>query len=315
MNDFKLALRQIRYENTAFWRNPMAAFFVFIFPLMFLVIFNLLFGNREMELPGGTTHVSTFYVPAIAALSVIYTCYSNVAVGICFSRDQGLLKRIRGTPLPRWSFLFGRIVHSIFLAVLLVVIVTAAGVLFYNVDIPTNTLPAFLVTLAVGAATFAALGLATTAAVPNADASPAVVNGLVLPLLFISDVFIPLRDAPSGSRPSRTSSPSSASPLQCIRRSTRSRPARASSRSTFWSWSGGWSADCWLRCGSSHGSLNHSYAGVTHRSAYHYEPDRALLSQWGEPEDDKDRQEPWRRRDGMRDMKAILAVFEECSCW
>ena len=196
MNDFKLALRQIRYENTAFWRNPMAAFFVFIFPLMFLVIFNLLFGNREMELPGGTTHVSTFYVPAIAALSVIYTCYSNVAVGICFSRDQGLLKRIRGTPLPRWSFLFGRIVHSIFLAVLLVVIVTAAGVLFYNVDIPTNALPAFLVTLAVGAATFAALGLATTAAVPNADASPAVVNGLVLPLLFISDVFIPLRDAP-----------------------------------------------------------------------------------------------------------------------
>ena len=196
MNSLALALRQVRYENTAFWRNPVAAFFVFVFPLMFLVIFNLLFGNREMDFPGGTANVSTFYVPAIAAMAVIYTCYNNVAVGVCFARDQGLLKRVRGTPLPGWAFLFGRIAHSVILAVALVAIVAAAGVLFYGVDLPTNTLPAFFVTLAVGAAAFSALGLATTAAIPNADASPAVVNVLTLPLLFISDVFIPLNDAP-----------------------------------------------------------------------------------------------------------------------
>ena len=197
MNSFALALRQVRYENIAFWRNPVAAFFVFFFPLIFLVLFNLLFGNREMELPGGTVNTSTFYVPAIVAMSVIYTCYSNVAIGMSFSREQGLLKRTRGTPLPGWSFLFGRIAHSLLLAVVLVIIVTAAGVLLYDVDIPTNTLPALLVSLAVGAAAFCALGLATTAIIPNAEASPAVVNVSVLPLLFISDVFIPLHDAPS----------------------------------------------------------------------------------------------------------------------
>ena len=197
MSSLVLALRQVRYENRAFWRNPLSAFFVFVFPLMFLVIFNLLFGNRELELPGGTTNTSTFYVPAIVAMAVIYTCFNNVSIGVCFARDQGLLKRVRGTPLPRWTFLFGRIVHSVLLAVLLVAIVTAAGALLYDVDVPTNTLPAFLVTLAVGAATFCALGMAITAAIPNAEASPAVVNVMILPLLFISDIFIPLQDAPA----------------------------------------------------------------------------------------------------------------------
>ena len=196
MNGLALALRQVRYENKAFWRNPPAAFFTFVFPLMFLVIFNLLFGNDELDVEGGTVNTSTFYVPAIAALSVMSACYSNIAIGVSFSRDQGLLKRTRGTPLPTWAFLAGRIVQATLIAILLVVIVTAAGVLFYDVDAPTNTMPAFLVTLALGAATFCALGLAITSVIPNADASPAVVNASILPLLFISDVFIPMRDAP-----------------------------------------------------------------------------------------------------------------------
>ena len=197
MKALMLALRQISYENRAFWRNPVAAFFTFIFPLMFLVLFNLLFGNHEIEVPGGTTHTSTFYVPAIVALSVVNACYTSVAIGVSFSRDQGLLKRVRGTPLPAWAFLFGRIVFTVLVAMLLVAIVTAAGALFYDVDVPVNTMPAFLLTLLVGAATFCALGIAITAAVPNADASPAIINASILPLLFISDVFIPMDQAPS----------------------------------------------------------------------------------------------------------------------
>ncbi len=197
MNDLVLALRQIRYDNRAFWRNPPAAFFTFVFPLMFLVIFNAVFGNSEFEVAGGTTRTSTFYVPAIVVLSVVSACYTSIAIGISFSRDQGLLKRTRGTPLPSWAFLFSRIAHATLVALLLVAIVTAAGVFFYDVDAPTNTLPAFLVTLAIGAATFCSLGLAVTTVIPNADASPAIVNASALPLLFISDVFIPMQDAPA----------------------------------------------------------------------------------------------------------------------
>ena len=196
MNAISLSFRQIRYETIAFWRNPAAAFFTFLFPLIFLVIFNLVFGDREMEIAGGVTSVSTFYVPAILALSVIGACYTNVAMGISFARDGGVLKRVRGTPLPAWAYLFGRIGNAVIVSILLVIIVTFSGVVFFGVDAPTNTMPAFLLTLMVGAAAFCALGMAVTALIPNAEASPAIVNASILPLLFVSDVFIPLDDAP-----------------------------------------------------------------------------------------------------------------------
>jgi ABC-2 type transport system permease protein len=191
-----LALRQVRFENLAFWRNPPAAFFTVAFPLMFLVIFNLAFGNQTIEVGSRTTRQSTFILPVIIVFSVITACFTNVAMSIAFARDGGVLKRIKGTPLPAWAFLFGKITHAVLLALLLVAVSSAAGALFYGVDLPTNTVPAFLVTLALGAATFCALGTAITTIIPNADAAPAIVNFTSLPLLFLG-VFIPLEDPPA----------------------------------------------------------------------------------------------------------------------
>ncbi len=196
MRTLRLALRQVGYENRAFWRNPVAAFFTCFFPLMFLVIFNLLFGNERLEVRGGTVNQSTFYVPAITSLSVISACYTNIAIGVTFARDRGFLKRLQGTPLPPAAYIAGRIGHATLVALLLVAIVSTFGAAFYGVDLPTRTLPAFLVTLAVGAAAFCSLGLAVTSVVPNADAAPAVINASILPLMFISDVFVRLSDAP-----------------------------------------------------------------------------------------------------------------------
>ena len=202
MNDLGLALRQVRFTNKAFWRNPASAGFTFAFPLMFLVIFTALFGNDTLCLSPGAKpcppslviNTSTFYVSAIAAFSIITATYTNLAISVSFTRDAGVLKRIRGTPLPAWSYMFGRILHAILVALLLVVIVTAFGAAFYQADVPSRTLPAFITTVVLGSAAFSALGLAMTAAVPNADAAPAVVNFSILPLLFLSDIFIPIQD-------------------------------------------------------------------------------------------------------------------------
>ena len=196
MNSLALTLRQVKFENRAFWRNPPAAFFTVIFPLMFLVVFNLLFGNDVDERTG--LDVSTFYVPAIAALSVISACYTNLAITTSLLRDQGILKRVRGTPLPAASYLFGRILHASLIALLLVVVVTVAGALLYGVDAPSNTAPAALVTVIIGAACFSSLGIALTGAIRNGEASPAITNGTILPLMFISDIFVRIGpDAPS----------------------------------------------------------------------------------------------------------------------
>ncbi len=196
MNELRLFARQVRYENRAFWRNPAAAFFTFAFPLIFLVIFNLIFGGGDIDTSEGTISTSTFYVPAIVAFAVINANYSGLATSISFARDEGQLKRIRGTPLPAWIYLSARAGHLTLVGLLLVVIVVVFGRVFYDVEVPGKAMPAFVISVAVGAAAFAMLGLAASGFIPNAEAAPAVVNATILPLLFISDVFIPLEDAP-----------------------------------------------------------------------------------------------------------------------
>lgn len=186
MSDLALALRQVRYENRSFWRNPPAAFFTFAFPLLFMFVFNTLFGEGA----------AGFFTPAIIVFAIVTATFTNLAMTVAIARDEGILKRVRGTPLPTWAYLAGRIGHAVLVASLLVVIVAAFGALLYGVDVPWGAVPAILVVLIVAAAAFSALGLALAGVMPNADAAPAVVNAIVLPLLFISNVFIDMSNAP-----------------------------------------------------------------------------------------------------------------------
>ncbi|HXP19074.1 MAG TPA: ABC transporter permease [Streptosporangiaceae bacterium] len=192
MSTTVMTLRQIRYVNKTFWRNPASAFFTFAFPLMFLVIFTSLLGNGTVSIGSLVVKTSTYYVASMAAFAVVTACFNNVAISITFQRENGVLKRTNGTPLPASAFLGARIVHAMLAAVLLVVITVAFGNLAYSAHVPTGlTLLRFVIMLVVGAATFCALGLAITAVIPNADASPAIVNATILPLLFLSGIFIP----------------------------------------------------------------------------------------------------------------------------
>ncbi len=186
MSDLALALRQVGYENRSFWRNPAAAFFTFAFPLVFMLIFNVLFG----------ADAANFFTPAIIVFGIVTATFTNLAMTVTMARDEGILKRVRGTPLPGWAYLAGRIGHAILVAFLLVIIVAAFGALVYEVEVPWDALPAMILVLVVSAAAFSALGLALSAVIPNADAAPAVVNAVVLPVLFISNVFIQMENAP-----------------------------------------------------------------------------------------------------------------------
>jgi ABC-2 type transport system permease protein len=194
VNDATLALRQVRYENRAFWRNPAAAFFTFAFPLLFMVIFNVIFTDAA-DAEG--FRASDFFTPAIIAFAVITATFTNIAMQVTMDRDAGILKRVRGTPLPAWVYLFARMAHAVLISVLLVAIVAAFGAIFSGVSFPWERVGELLLVLAVAAASFCALGLAMSALIPNADAAPAVVNAVILPLLFISNVFIRLEDPPA----------------------------------------------------------------------------------------------------------------------
>jgi ABC-2 type transport system permease protein len=191
MRGLLLTFDQLRYVNKAYWRNPTRAFFTFAFPLMFLIIFTSLLGSGTVHIGELTVKQSTYYVAAMASFGVITACFNNIALGMTYGRDSGILKRINGTPLPTASFLASRVLHSMLIAVLLVVLTAAFGRVAYGAEIPTGaTLLRFLVMLAVGAAAFCALGLAITAAIPNADAAAPIVNFAIMPLLFLSGIFI-----------------------------------------------------------------------------------------------------------------------------
>jgi ABC-2 type transport system permease protein len=196
MSGAGLAIHQFRYDQRVFWRNPASVFFTVLFPVIFLVLLDGVFGNQEIE--GLGIEVATYYVPGIITLAVVSATLVSLAMSLVISREAGRLKRFRGTPLPAWAFIAGRVGNSIVVAVLMTVLVTALGWAFFGVEVPTTTIPALLLTLLVGAFAFCSLGFALTAAIPSEDAAAPITNATVLPLYFLSGVFIPESEIPDG---------------------------------------------------------------------------------------------------------------------
>ena len=189
--DAAVLSRQLGYEQKIFWRTPAAAFFAFIFPILFLVIFATLFKGQVAHVGDVRVSWNDYYIPSLVTFGVIGATFTNLAVSISIRRDTGVLKRFRGTPLPSWMFLVAVVLSSLIVAAILTALTIVFGILVYGVHVPQH-IPALILTLAVGAGTFCALGLAITAVIPNAEAAPAIINGVLLPLVFISGTFFPV---------------------------------------------------------------------------------------------------------------------------
>ena len=182
-----LAWRQYRLERKMFWRNPSAAFFNFLLPLLFLGFFGALLHNDRDLLQ--------VIVPGIAGMAVMSTTFNALAFNITALRELGILKRVRGTPLPTSAYLAGIGGSAVTNTVLQIGIISVAGKLLFGLDWPHELLSlAFFVAL--GVVCFASLGVALSHAIPNFDAAPAYVNAAFLPLIFISGVFYEADDAP-----------------------------------------------------------------------------------------------------------------------
>ncbi len=196
MSGAALALHQFRFDQKTFWRNPASVFFTVLLPVMFLLIFASIVGDVTIEELGVKT--ATYYVPAIITLGVVSASFQSLAISLTVDRENGILKRTRGTPLPSWVFIAGRIGNAIVISLLSLAVLSVIGLIVYDVDIPWERLPAVLGALAVGAASFCCLGIALTAAIPSEDAAAPITNVAVLPLYFLSGVFIPESEIPDG---------------------------------------------------------------------------------------------------------------------
>lgn len=187
MSPAALAWQQFRFERKMFWRNPSAAFFNFALPLLLLVLSATAFGVDDEGLE--------ILIPGIAGMGVLATTFTALAFNLTVLREDGVLKRIRGTPMPAEAYLAGLIGSITLNAFLQVAMVVAVGNLAYGVAWPRDPLLLLLFT-GLGVICFAALGVAFSHAIPNEDAAPAYTNAVFLPVIFISGVFYSTDDLP-----------------------------------------------------------------------------------------------------------------------
>ena len=185
---------EARFNLLGFRRSQAATFFTVVLPIIFLVIFTSIFGNEIISSTGA--RVATVYVPGILALALVSANFMNAAIVTVIRRENGVLKAMRATPLPPWVYVGGQLAASLVLTAFMTALVIGIGWLGYSVEVQPGAVPSLLITLGVGAAAFSALGLAITCVCPSEQAAPAITNMCVLPLYFVSDVFIPSEGAP-----------------------------------------------------------------------------------------------------------------------
>jgi ABC-2 type transport system permease protein len=182
------AWRQYRLERRMFWRNPSSAFFNFFLPLLLLAIFGAIFAGEHAKLD--------IVVPGIAGMCVMSATFTALAYNVTMLRERGILKRLRGTPMPSSAYFGGVALHAITNTVLEVGIVILAGRLIFGVAWPSDWL-ALLVFIALGVVCFSALGVALAHAIPNFESAPAYVNAVFLPMIMIAGVFYDEKTAPA----------------------------------------------------------------------------------------------------------------------
>jgi ABC-2 type transport system permease protein len=187
MTAVALAWQQFRFERKLFWRNPSAAFFNFLLPLLLLVLVATAFAGDEDELD--------VLIPGVAGMGVLATTFTGIAFNLTMLRDEGVLKRVRGTPMPPGAYLAGFIGSAALNAFVQVALVVAIGNLVYGVAWPKEPL-LLVVFTALGVVCFAALGVAFSHAIPSEDAAPAYINAVFLPVIFISGVFYSAESLP-----------------------------------------------------------------------------------------------------------------------
>jgi ABC-2 type transport system permease protein len=186
-----LVVHQTRFDLLSFARNREARFFTMVLPLIFLVIFAAVFGNHTVTVRGHEVKQTTYYVPNLMALAITSAALQSLVIAVVTQRERGILKRRRATPVPARVLIAGRALTSVVIVFANFVVLALVGRVFYGVGLPGRTLPAAILTLAVGGASLCCLGYAFSTFVKSEDGAGPALQAVVLPLYFISGVFVP----------------------------------------------------------------------------------------------------------------------------
>ena len=194
----RLTLHQFRYDMRSFFRNRQARFFTLALPVLFLVIFANVFGGQghTQRVAGGSIETSVYYVPGIIALGIIAASFVNLVIAVCAQRETGVLKRRRATPVPATALIAGRALTSVVTALAIAGLLLLIGWAAFGAHVPAHTAMALAVTVVIGALAFCCLGYALASVIRDQDSAQPFTQAVMLPLYFISGVFVPIDTLP-----------------------------------------------------------------------------------------------------------------------
>jgi len=192
-----LIAHETRYDGLVFLRNRQSQFFTLALPVLFLVILGSVFSGGSVDVGGARLKTSVYYVPGIMTLGIIAASFINLVISVTAARESGIYKRRRATPVPASVIITGRALIAVLAALAIAAVLLAIGWPAYGASLPGRTAPAFILAIIVGALAFCCLGYALASLIENADAAQPLTQAIVLPLYFISGVFVPLSQIPA----------------------------------------------------------------------------------------------------------------------
>jgi ABC-2 type transport system permease protein len=195
-----LLVHQARYDLLTSLRNPRARFFTFFFPIVLLIVFTGVFGHGHTVVFGTRVDLSRFYVPGILAMSIVVASYANLVISIASLRETGVLKRRRATPVSPALLVTGQAISTVVVTLIMGTLLLVIAKILYGVDISAGGLAAMAITTVVATLSFACIGYAVSILVGSPEAAQPIVQATMLPLWFISGVFIPTANLSSGLR-------------------------------------------------------------------------------------------------------------------
>jgi len=170
-------------------RNKQSLFFTLLFPVMLLVLFGAIFGGGKVE--GTDVPLRQVFIAGIIASGVMSASFSSLAIGIAIERDEGMLKRLAATPMPKAAYFLGKLAMTMVLSVAETVVMLTVGVLLYGLDVPSTATRWLTLgwVLVLGNLSCSLLGIAYSRLARNGRSAPAVVQPPYIALQFISGVF------------------------------------------------------------------------------------------------------------------------------
>jgi ABC-2 type transport system permease protein len=193
-----LLLHQAAYDLRISLRNPRARFATFVMPILFLVVFNGVFGHGHTRIDGVRVAMKVFYVPGILTMSIVIAAYAGLVISISALRESGVLKRRRSTPVPAAALIGGQALSTVVVAAMMAAILLVIAKLAYGVGLSPGAIAAVACMALLGTLVFACIGYAVSGLIGSPDAAQPIVQASMLPLWFISGVFIPVTNLSSG---------------------------------------------------------------------------------------------------------------------